>query len=93
MTTTTEREIREEAAGNGWEVVEIGPTTPAGDGLVPHGYVLVRRVQFPFPGRPFATVRWYEGPRGVAFEAGHYDLALEDAAEDFTGRCGGTAAR
>lgn len=65
---------------------EINPSGPD------NGVALVKRDDAPFPERPYSThsiyrVEWAEGTQLVA-EAGHYDLALAEARDDFSRRAG-----
>ena len=64
---------------NGWIVETITEVHPGGNGYVPHGVVLVKRLTCPFPERPYAVANYNVRADGILFEAGDYDLTKAQA--------------
>lgn len=78
--------VESKAGEMGWTLIAAEQVHSGGNGYVPHGFALIRREHFPFPGREYATLGWYVQSDGAFFESGHYDLTLEDARVDFRKR-------
>jgi hypothetical protein len=87
VTDSLRKALDASAAGKGWTILRAIQTHAGGDGMVPHGFALIERRHFPFKGKPYATLGWYDQPlMGVGFEQGHYDLTWEEALIDLDAR-------
>jgi hypothetical protein len=86
------RELTRRADAKGYRLVTV-TVAERGDGVLAGGLAVVERTEYPFEGRPYATLRWSVDDHGEAdLYQGHYDLDRAGALADHHARAGWSAA-